>query len=61
MPIEEETGVQRVLARVVQGLCGALIALSAVAMIAFVRIALRRLHFAYEYDWIEDGMVASVR
>jgi hypothetical protein len=35
-----------------QGLQGVLIVLSAVAMIAFLRVALKRLHFAYEYDWI---------
>lgn len=52
---------QRVVARMAQGLQGVLIVLSAVAMIAFLRVALKRLHFAYEYDWIEDGMVASIR
>jgi len=50
---EEETSVQRVVARMAQGLQGVLIVLSAVAMIAFLRVALKRLHFAYEYDWIE--------
>ncbi|MDR3736653.1 MAG: hypothetical protein P4L10_14110 [Acidobacteriaceae bacterium] len=58
---EEGTGVSRALVWIEHGLRGALIVLSAAAMIAFVRVALLRLHFAYEYDWIEDGMVASVR
>jgi hypothetical protein len=38
-----------------------LAALSALMVVLFIYTALRRLHFAFEYDWIEDGMLASVR
>jgi hypothetical protein len=38
-----------------------LAALSALMVLLFVYTALRRMHFAFEYDWIEDGMLASVR
>ena len=38
-----------------------LAALSALMVVLFVYTALRRMHFAFEYDWIEDGMLASVR
>ena len=34
---------------------------SALMVVLFVYTALRRLHYAFEYDWIEDGMLASVR
>jgi len=47
--------------RVTQALRGLLILLAAAAMIAFVLIARRRFHSPYEYDWIEDGMLAGVR
>ena len=40
---------------------GALMLLSALMVAAFLITAKMRLHFAFEYDWIEDGMVASVR
>jgi len=38
-----------------------LAAISVVMVVLFVYTALGRLHFAFEYDWIEDGMLASVR
>ena len=38
-----------------------LAAMSVVMVLLFIYTALRRLHFAFEYDWIEDGMLASVR
>jgi hypothetical protein len=36
-------------------------AVSALMVVLFVYTAFRRLHFTFEYDWIEDGMLASVR
>jgi hypothetical protein len=47
--------------RVLTALRVLLAALSALMVALFVYTALRRMHFAYEYDWIEDGMLASVR
>ena len=38
-----------------------LAALSALMVALFVYTALRRMHFVFEYDWIEDGVLASVR
>jgi hypothetical protein len=35
--------------------------LAIVLVVSFLIIAFRRLHYAFEYDWIEDGMLASVR
>jgi hypothetical protein len=35
--------------------------LSALMVVAFLFTAVKRLHFPFEYDWIEDGVLASVR
>jgi hypothetical protein len=43
------------------GLRWLLVVLSGLMVLTFLVAASRRLHFAFEYDWIEDGMLASVR
>ena len=47
--------------RVLTALRAMLAALSVLMVLLFVYTALRRMHFAFEYDWIEDGVLASVR
>jgi len=47
--------------RLLTALRSLLAALSALIVALFVFTALRRMHFAFEYDWIEDGILASVR
>ena len=61
MPNEREKSGTPVSVWVLRGLRGALMAVSALAILAFVVAARYRLHFAYEYDWIEDGMLACLR
>ncbi len=47
--------------RVLVGLRWLLVAFSLLMVLIFLVAAWRRLHYAFEYDWIEDGMLASVR
>ena len=47
--------------RVLTALRAMLAALSVLMVLLFVYTALRRMHFVFEYDWIEDGVLASVR
>jgi hypothetical protein len=47
--------------RVLIGLRWLLVALSGLMVLTFLVAAFRRLHYAFEYDWIEDGVLASVR
>jgi hypothetical protein len=47
--------------RVLSGLRVLLAALSVLMVALFAYTALRRMHFVFEYDWIEDGVLASVR
>ncbi|MDR3736652.1 MAG: hypothetical protein P4L10_14105 [Acidobacteriaceae bacterium] len=61
MPIENKATTVQISERVLQWLRYALIAVSVVMVAAFLAAAKKRLHYAFEYDWIEDGMLASVR
>ncbi len=47
--------------RVLTGLRWLLVAFSGLMVLTFLVAAFRRLHYAFEYDWIEDGVLASVR
>jgi hypothetical protein len=47
--------------RILLCLRGLLALLSVALIVLFVVSALKRLHYPSEYDWIEDGMLASVR
>jgi hypothetical protein len=40
---------------------GVLMTVSVLAVLLFLQAAKQRLHFPYEYDWIENGMLACVR
>jgi len=59
--VEDESAPQPVSARALGLLRAALMALSVLMVAAFLIAARKRLHFAFEFDWIEDGMVACVR
>jgi hypothetical protein len=48
-------------AKAIPWLSGLLAALSAASVLVFLFTAAHRLHFPFEYDWVEDGMLSSVR
>jgi hypothetical protein len=60
MPIGSEKSAQ-VSTWALRGLRAALMVVSALAILLFLVAARQRLYFPYEYDWIENGMVACVR
>jgi hypothetical protein len=61
MAMEDERPASRSFAWTLLCLRGLLMVASVLAMLAFVVAAWQRLHFAYEYDWIEDGMLMCLR
>lgn len=47
--------------KAISWLRGLLAALSAMMVLVFLFTAVHRIHFPFEYDWVEDGMLSSVR